>query len=951
MIGNLIKKIFGTKNEREIKKLRPIVEKINALEPELNKLSNKEIREKSLALKEKIQSDKHLKEAIIQGEIVDELIEGFALAREAAKRTLGLRPFDVQLIGALALHKGMIAEMKTGEGKTLVASISAYFNGLTGDGVHLVTVNDYLAKRDAVWMGCIYKFLGLEVGIINTNSVSYVVKWVDEDKFQEAIEKDLRVWPKDYEGLILPSEKYNIDARKNFFTTTEDVERRRAYETDITYGTNNEFAFDYLRDNMAHSKEQIVQVKGHNYAIVDEVDSILIDEARTPLIISGPSSEDTSIYIQADSFVKELIKKVKSENLDPIKNDYYELEEKHKIAVLSEKGVEEAEKYFNIENLYDPRNVDLLHAITQSLKANLLFNRDVDYVVKDGEIIIVDEFTGRLMPGRRWSDGLHQAIEAKEGVDIQPENQTLASITFQNYFRMYKKLAGMTGTAETEAEEFKEIYDLDVLVIPTNKPIQRKDHPDKVYKTKKGKFKAVVDLIEKEHKRGRPILVGTVSIETSEYLSNLLKKRGIPHKVLNAKHHEKEAEIIAQAGRLGAVTIATNMAGRGTDIILGGNPEFLAKEILKEQGKTPEEATEEEYKEALKKAQEITSKEKEEVKKLGGLLVIGTERHESRRIDNQLRGRSGRQGDPGDSIFFLSLEDDLLRLFGGDRVKAIMERLKLPENEPIESGLVSKVIENSQKKVEGQNFQARKRLLEFDDVMNRQRQAIYSLRREILEGANIKDELQLWLQDVLITYLDKYAPAEEYQEKWDLKGLEDFINDWLGINITIDTEKEWDRKELEEYILSEVEKFYSEKEKSYGSYLMREMERFITLQVLDNLWKEHLHMLDRLREAVYLRGYAQRDPLVEYKREAFNLFEDMYFRLKQQALEFIFKANFVSQEQIEEDIKRQEEETEKILEQNQKSDEQNEKLKEKKKKKKKELLVKYKTRMKKKKKK
>ncbi len=953
MIGLIIKKLFGTKNEREIKKLKPFVEKINALEKELDQLTNKEIREKSLELKEKIQSDKHLKEAIIQGEMVDILPEAFALAREAAKRTLGLRPFDVQLIGAMALHKGMIAEMKTGEGKTLVATISAYLNGLTGEGVHLVTVNDYLAKRDAVWMGSIYKFLGLDVGIINTNQKSFLVEWVNNEKFEEAIEKDLRVWPKGFFDLILPSEKYNIEARKNFFTTAVDTNRRRAYEADITYGTNNEFGFDYLRDNMVFSKDQIVQVKGHNYAIVDEVDSILIDEARTPLIISGPSGEDVSIYNQADVFVKELIKKAKEEGLDPIKNEYYEVDEKNKTAVLVEKGVEEAEKYFNIENLYDPRNIELLHAITQSLRANLLFHRDVDYVVKNGEVIIVDEFTGRLMPGRRWSDGLHQAIEAKEGVKVQAENQTLASITFQNYFRMYKKLAGMTGTAETEAEEFKDIYNLDVLVIPTNKPIQRKDHPDKVYKTKKEKFDAVLDLIEEEHKKGRPILVGTVSIETSEELSKMLKKRGIPHNVLNAKHHEKEAEIIAQAGRVGAVTIATNMAGRGTDILLGGNPEFLAKEILKEQGLTPEEATEEQYKEALKKAQEITSKEKEKVKELGGLLVIGTERHESRRIDNQLRGRAGRQGDPGDSIFFLSLEDDLLRLFGGDRLKTLMDRLKLPDGEPIESGMVTKAIETAQKKVEGQNFQARKRLLEFDDVMNKQRQAIYSLRRDILEGANLKEEIQNWLYDVLLAYLDKYAPAEEYQEKWKLDKLEKFIQNWLGIEIKIDKNKEWDRKELEEYIFNEIEKFYKEKEANYGSALMREFERYITLQILDNLWKEHLHMLDRLREAVYLRGYAQRDPLVEYKKEAFTLFEDMYFKLKQQTLEYLFKTNIFTEEQLEEEQKRQEEEAEKLIEQAQTNiqPEENQKIKEKKKKEKKKLLVKYKTRMEKRKKK
>jgi preprotein translocase subunit SecA len=953
MIGLIIKKLFGTKNEREIKKLKPFVEKINLLEKDLDKLTNKEIREKSLELKEKIQSDKHLKDAIIQGEMVDILPEAFALAREAAKRTLGLRPFDVQLIGAMALHRGMIAEMKTGEGKTLVAAISAYLNGLTGEGVHLVTVNDYLAKRDAVWMGSIYKFLGLDVGIINTNQQSFLVEWVNNEKFEEAMEKDLRVWPKGFFELILPSEKYNIEARKNFFTTAVDTNRRRAYEADITYGTNNEFGFDYLRDNMVFSKDQIVQVKGHNYAIVDEVDSILIDEARTPLIISGPSGEDVSIYNQADTFVKELIKKVKEKNLDPIKNDYYEVDEKNKTAVLVEKGVEEAEKYFNIENLYDPRNIELLHSITQSLRANLLFHRDVDYVVKNGEVIIVDEFTGRLMPGRRWSDGLHQTIEAKEGVKVQAENQTLASITFQNYFRMYKKLAGMTGTAETEAEEFKDIYNLDVLVIPTNKPIQRKDHSDRVYKTKREKFKAVLDLIEEEHKKGRPILVGTVSIETSEELSKMLKKRGIPHNVLNAKHHEKEAEIIAQAGRVGAVTIATNMAGRGTDILLGGNPEFLAKEILKEQGLTPEEATEEQYKEALKKAQEITSKEKEKVKELGGLLVIGTERHESRRIDNQLRGRAGRQGDPGDSIFFLSLEDDLLRLFGGDRLKTFMDRLKLPDGEPIESGMVTKAIETAQKKVEGQNFQARKRLLEFDDVMNKQRQAIYSLRRDILEGANLKEEIQNWLYDVLLAYLDKYAPAEEYQEKWNLDELENFIKNWLGIEVKIDKNKEWDRKELEEYIFNEIEKFYKEKEAQYGSALMREFERYITLQILDNLWKEHLHTLDRLREAVYLRGYAQRDPLVEYKKEAFTLFEDMYFKLKQQTLEYLFKTNIFTEEQLEEEQRRQEEEAEKLIEQSQTNiqPEENQKIKEKKKKEKKKLLVKYKTRMEKRKKK
>ena len=928
MIGFLAKKIFGTKNEREIKKLRPIVDKINQLEKEFDQLSNKEIREKSLQLKEKVQSNPELRDAITKGEMVDILPEAFALVREAAKRTLGLRPFDVQLIGAMALHKGTVAEMKTGEGKTLVASIAIYLNALTGKGVHLVTVNDYLAKRDAVWMGSIYKFLGLDVGVINTNQQSFLVEWVDEEKFQEAIEKDMRVWPQGFFEKLLPSEKYNIDARKNFFTHAVDTERRKAYEADITYGTNNEFGFDYLRDNMVFSKDQIVQVKGHHFAIVDEVDSILIDEARTPLIISGPSDEDVSIYYTADAFVKTLVK-----------DEDYEVDEKNKTAVLTDKGVEKAEKYFNIENLFDPRNIEILHAINQSLRANTLFHRDVDYVVKDGEVIIVDEFTGRLMPGRRWSDGLHQAIEAKEGVKIEAENQTLASITYQNYFRMYEKLAGMTGTAETEAEEFKEIYGLDVLVIPTNKPVIRKDYPDLVYKTKKEKYEAAIKEIEELHKQGRPVLVGTASIETSEHLSALLKKRGIKHHVLNAKHHEKEAEIIAQAGRLGAVTIATNMAGRGTDILLGGNPEYLAKEILKKKGKTPETATEEEYKEALQEAQKITAEEKKKVIELGGLAVIGTERHESRRIDNQLRGRAGRQGDPGSSRFYLSLEDDLLRLFGGDKLKALMERMRIPDGEPIESGMVTKAIENAQKRVEAQNFQIRKRLLEFDDVMNKQRQVIYALRRDIVEGANLKEDVRRWIEEVALSYIDKYAPAEEYQEKWDLDELEKSFKEWLGVEIKIDRDKEWDRKELEDYILEEIFKAYDAKENRLGSSLMREFERYIILQVLDQLWKEHLHILDRLRESVYLRGYAQRDPLVEYKKEAFALFEDMMFKLKQNSAEYLFKVEIFSEEQVQEQQERLEKEAEKTLEKAQTNIEAEEKPKKKKK------AIKYKNRI------
>ncbi len=901
MIGYLVKKIFGTKNDREIKKLREIVNKINKLEPQLDELTNKQLMEESLKLKEKIQSNSHISEAITQGEIIEELPVAFAIVREAAKRTIGLRPFDVQLIGALALHKGMIAEMKTGEGKTLVAAIAIYLNALTGKGAHLVTVNDYLAKRDAVLMGSIYKFLGLSVGVINTNSISYLIDWTDEEKFKKAVELDKRVWEKGYVGELLPPEKYDVEAKKDFFTVAVESDRRSAYESDITYGTNNEFGFDYLRDNMVFSKDQMVQVKGHHFAIIDEVDSILIDEARTPLIISGPSGEDVSIYYSTDAFVKTLTK-----------DEDFTVDEKNRNAVLTEKGVEKAEKYFGIENLYDPRNVDILHAINQSLRANYLYHRDRDYVVKDGEIVIVDEFTGRLMPGRRWSDGLHQAIEAKEGLKIQSENQTLASITFQNYFRMYKKLAGMTGTAETEALEFKEIYNLDVLVIPTNKPVKRIDYPDLVYKTKKEKFNQVIEEIERLHKEGRPILVGTVSVETSEYLSGLLKKKGISHNVLNAKNHEKEAEIIAQAGRVGAVTISTNMAGRGTDILLGGNPDFLAKEILKKKGLTPETATEEQYSQALKEAQKITLEEKQKVIELGGLAVIGTERHESRRIDNQLRGRAGRQGDPGSSRFFLSLEDDLLRLFGGDKLKALMDRLKIPENEPIESTMVSKAIENAQKRVEGQNFQIRKRLLEFDDVMNKQRQVIYSLRRDILEGINLKDEIKLWLTDVLLYYLDKYAPAEEYQEKWDLKELRNSMKEWLGIDVDIQ-HKEWDRKELEEHILKHLEDFYNQKEGKLGESLMREFERYITLQVLDNLWKEHLHNLDRLRESVYLRGYAQRDPLVEYKKESFELFEGMMFKLKSNTLEYLYKLQIQSEEVLEEEKVKKEKESEKLL--------------------------------------
>ncbi len=677
MLDWIFRKILGTKSEREVKRLRKVVERVNKRERELDLLTNKELVSLAQEVHKKISQDQDLKEKVLKGEITEEVELVFALVREVGKRTLGLRFFDVQLIGGLVLHEGKIAEMKTGEGKTLVATSAVVVNAMTDMGVHVVTVNDYLARRDAQWMGPIYKFLGLDVGVINSDYSSYRVELADLQAFQRAIEEDIRVWPKGYFEEILPSELINVQAKKAFYTTLVPCTRREAYEAHITYGTNNEFGFDYLRDNMAFSLEEIVQVKGHNYAIVDEVDSILVDEARTPLIISGPAEMDTSVYYRADEVVRKLVK-----------DQDYTVDEKNRTVQLTEEGIKKAEALLGVENLYDLRNIELLHALVQALRAHNLFKRDVHYIVKDSEVLIVDEFTGRVLPGRRWSDGLHQAIEVKEGVPVQRENQTLATITFQNYFKLYRKLAGMTGTAETEALEFKEIYGLDVVVVPTHKPVRRVDHPDLVYKTKGEKWKAVVEEVLINHLFGRPVLVGTVSIEDNEHLSSLLKdkkllaellqrqevkqrieglrqrynvseeeiekriervlKQGVPHNVLNAKHHEREAEIIAQAGRLGAVTIATNMAGRGTDILLGGNPEYLARELLREKGKNLETATQEEWKEALQRAYSITEEEKRKVVELGGLLVIGTERHESRRIDNQLRGRAGRQGDPGE---------------------------------------------------------------------------------------------------------------------------------------------------------------------------------------------------------------------------------------------------------------------------------------------------------------
>jgi preprotein translocase subunit SecA len=899
MIDWLLKKLIGTKNEREVKRLRKFVEKINQKEKELDELSNRELVSLSRDLFYKVSQNEELKDQITKGRITEEVILAFALVREAGKRTLGLRFFDVQLLGGLVLHEGRIAEMKTGEGKTLVATSAAYANALTDRGVHVVTVNDYLARRDAQWMGPIYKFLGLEVGVINSDYSSYRVEWVDEELAQRAIEEDWRVWPKGYFEELLPSEMVNVSAKKAFFTKLEPCDRRSAYQAHITYGTNNEFGFDYLRDNMAFSLEEIVQVKGHHYAIVDEVDSILIDEARVPLIISGPSQMDTSIYYKADQAVRQLRR-----------DEDYVVDEKNRTVQLTEKGIRKLEEFLGIENLYDLKHIDLLHAIHQALRAHELFKRDVHYIVRDGEVLIVDEFTGRVLPGRRWSDGLHQAIEVKEGVPVQQENQTLASITFQNYFRLYQKLAGMTGTAETEALEFKEIYGLDVVVVPTHKPMRRKDLPDMVFKTKKEKWDAVVKLIEEEHKKGRPILVGTISIEDSEHLSKLLEKKKIPHNVLNAKYHEKEAEIIAQAGRLGAVTISTNMAGRGTDILLGGNPEYLAKEILRKKGKIPETATQEEWKQALEEAYRITEEEKKRVVELGGLLVIGTERHESRRIDNQLRGRAGRQGDPGESRFILSLEDDLLRLFGGDRVKKMMEFLKIPEGEPIESRMVTKAIENAQKRIEAQNFQIRKRLLEYDNVANIQRQAVYSMRRDLLEGKDLEEYLKEWTEDLLNQKVAELLPEEE-PELWDLRPLQDYLRELTGGDI--DIPKVRDKEELLEVLVSEVLKLLEEKKGQWGETLFKEILKTIALSNLDHLWREHLHILDRLREGIYLRGYAARDPLVEYKKEAFLLFENMLFTLKERVLQDLIKVQIASQEEVEEQVRKEEEERERLL--------------------------------------
>lgn len=816
-------------NLREVKRLRKRIEAINLLEPEFEKLSDGELQAKTAQFKERLAA----------GETLDDILpEAFATVREGAKRVLGQRHFDVQLMGGIVLHEGKIAEMKTGEGKTLVATLPVYLNALTGRGVHVITVNDYLAKFHSEWMGRVYRFLGLTVGVILHN---------------------------------LSSE-----------------ERRQAYGCDITYGTNNEFGFDYLRDNMAFTVEDMVQ-RELNYAIVDEVDSILIDEARTPLIISGQADESTELYYRFARIAPKLKKE-----------EDYTVDEKARTVAVTEEGVAKVEKMLNVENLYDDENIELVHQLNQALRAKELMKRDRDYVVKDGEVIIVDEFTGRLMFGRRYSDGLHQAIEAKEGVKIERESQTLATITFQNYFRMYNKLAGMTGTAETEETEFRKIYGLEVVVIPTNLPMIRIDHPDVIYKTESGKFKAVVEDIVAVHQTKQPILVGTISIEKSEELSNMLKKRGVPHQVLNAKHHEKEAEIIAQAGRLGAVTIATNMAGRGTDIILGGNAEFLAKDFLRARGIDPNEATPEEYQLVLEEAKAITCKEHEAVVALGGLYIIGTERHESRRIDNQLRGRAGRQGDPGASRFYVSMEDDLMRLFGGEMISGLMERLGWTEDMPIEHKTIAKRIEAAQRKVENRNFEIRKHVLEYDDVLNKQREIIYELRKKLLLGSDEHQRVLQLFPEVIDNLLEIYANAKIYPEEWDLEGLlKAVFTTLLPVDsITIQDIQGLSHQELRELILNKALEIYQAKEGEIGAERLHEFERLVMLRTIDVKWMDHLEAMDELKEGIGLRAYGQNDPLVAYKIEAYQMFKEMRDSINEEVVRTLAKVQVTAEERI-----------------------------------------------------
>ena len=829
MIKWLITKIFGTQNDRDLKKLQPYVAAVNEAETRIQKLSDVELRAKTAEFKEKLS----------QGATPDDLlIESFAVVREAARRTVKMRHFDVQIIGGVVLHQGKISEMKTGEGKTLVATLPAYLNALEGKGVHIVTVNDYLAKRDTEWMGPVFTSLGLTVG---------------------TIQHDMN-----------------------------DADRKAAYNADITYGTNNEFGFDYLRDNMKFRGSDLVQ-RGHHYAIVDEVDSILIDEARTPLIISGPTEESTALYYKVDSLVRRFHKE-----------KHFKVDEKTRTVSIMEDGVAEAERNLNVSNLYDLANMDLVHHINQSLKAHYLFKRDVDYMVKEGKVLIVDEFTGRLMPGRRYSDGLHQALEAKERVRVEEENQTLASITFQNYFRMYKKLAGMTGTAATEAAEFGQIYHLDVVEIPTNATLVRLEHPDVVFRTAKEKWEAVVTELTEMNKTGRPILVGTTSIEKSEHLSDILRRRGVKHVVLNAKYHEMEAKIIAQAGRIGAVTIATNMAGRGVDILLGGNPSFLASENIRKSGVDPLKATPGQWEKALAEAEASTQVDHVKVVGLGGLHICGTERHEARRIDNQLRGRAGRQGDPGSSRFHLSLEDDLMRIFGSDRISGLMARIGMGDGVPIEHKMVSRAIERAQKQVEGQNFSIRKHLLEYDDVMNKQRETIYKMRKEILEGKEMKSYVEDLIETLVDWHLDSYANKDKAPEEWDVEALKQAIGTQFGLNLD-DLRFDWQAvsyDELREKIIGTLKGVYGEKERLLAPARMREFERIIMLQVIDSQWKDHLLGMDYLKEGIGLRGYGQRDPLIEYKKESYDMFQAMMDRVEEDTVRYLFLIQPVAEEEL-----------------------------------------------------
>ncbi|HET9360824.1 MAG TPA: preprotein translocase subunit SecA [Vicinamibacterales bacterium] len=877
MIGQLLAKVIGTQNEREIKRLRPRVAEINALEPTIQPLTDEQLRGKT----------EEFRRRVADGATLDELqAEAFAVVREAGRRVLNMRHFDVQLIGGMVLHNGTIAEMKTGEGKTLVATLPAYLNALEGKGVHVVTVNDYLARRDSEWMGRLYRFLGMSVGVI---------------------QHDLK-----------------------------DDQRQVAYGADITYGTNNEFGFDYLRDNMKFELSQMVQ-RGHHYAIVDEVDSILIDEARTPLIISGPAEESTDLYYEVDRIIPRLKKgavtqgNVKAEDREQLETtgDYL-IDEKHKTVTLTETGMAKSEQMLSHRlvpdsgGLYDPANMPLLHHINQALRAHTLFRLDVEYMIKDGQVVIVDEFTGRLMPGRRWSDGLHQAVEAKEKVKIERENQTLATITFQNYFRKYKKLAGMTGTAETEASEFNKIYKLDVIVVPTNRPMVRVEEPDLIYRTEREKYEAIVNDIVEKKASGRPTLVGTVSIEKSERLSSLLKKRGIEHVVLNAKYHAREAEIVAQAGHKTTITIATNMAGRGTDILLGGNAEHAARqqclneEVAEKLAKGDEKFVDDEqfvyffhvdafyrvprphWERIFAHFRRQMEAEHEEVVRLGGLHILGTERHEARRIDNQLRGRAGRQGDPGSSRFYLSLEDDLMRIFGSDRISGLMQRLGMEEGVPIEHGMVTRAIERAQKQVEAQNFSVRKHLLEYDDVMNKQRESVYTLRREILDGSIHLTEDELvdtrgytlaLAEDILDDLVERYTGKALDVEEWDVPSLVREVSRVFGIEAKDLEALDLDSKgsaEIADAIWEVVKGSYTRKEQMISGELLRRIERDIMLQIVDAQWKDHLYSLDHLKEGIGLRGYGQRDPLVEYKKESFALFQDMKARIEEEMVRYLF---------------------------------------------------------------